>query len=39
MTVLEQIAQNSDNFIGRDDLAEKLSAGKTLRVKLGVDPT
>lgn len=39
MTVLEKIAQNSDNFIGRDDLAEKLNAGKKLRVKLGVDPT
>lgn len=39
MTLLEQIAQNSDNFIGRDDIAEKLNAGKKLRVKLGVDPT
>ena len=42
MTVSEQIeqfAQNAENFIGKEDLAEKLGAGKKLRVKLGVDPT
>ncbi len=36
---IELFAQNSENFIGKEDLIEKLNKGKTLRVKLGVDPT
>ena len=39
MTILDQIALNSEHFIGRDEIAEKIQNGKTLRVKLGVDPT
>jgi len=36
---LEIFAQNAEKFIGAEDLKNKLEAGKTLRVKLGVDPT
>lgn len=36
---LEIFAQNSETFIGAEDLKEKLQKGKKLRVKLGVDPT
>lgn len=36
---LNIFAQNADRFFGADTLKEKLMAGKTLRVKLGVDPT
>lgn len=39
MSILDKFAQNSEHFIGRDDLAAKLNKGQTLRVKLGVDPT
>ena len=39
MTILDQIALNSEHFIGREEIAEKIQSGKTLRVKLGVDPT
>ena len=36
---LKVFAQNSERFLGVDTLKEKLLAGKSLRVKLGVDPT
>lgn len=36
---LKIFAQNAERFLGADTLKEKLVAGKTLRVKLGVDPT
>jgi len=39
MNQLDIFAQNSEVFIGADELKEKLAAGKKLRVKLGVDPT
>jgi len=39
MNQLEIFAQNSEVFIGADELKEKLASGKKLRVKLGVDPT
>lgn len=39
MTALDTIAQNSEHFIGAEELAEKLARGAVLRVKLGVDPT
>jgi tyrosyl-tRNA synthetase len=39
MTPLQQICQGIDSIIGRDDLEKKLSSGKKLRIKLGVDPT
>ncbi len=39
MSQLDLFAQNSEVFIGAEDLKEKLKAGKKLRVKLGVDPT
>ena len=39
MNQIDLFAQNSEVFIGADDLREKLKAGKRLRVKLGVDPT
>ena len=39
MRQIDTFAQNSEVFIGADDLREKLKAGKRLRVKLGVDPT
>jgi len=39
MNPLDIFASNSEHFVGRENLEEKLKAGKTLRVKLGVDPT
>lgn len=39
MNQIDLFAQNSEVFIGADDLKEKLSRGQKLRVKLGVDPT
>lgn len=39
MNQLDIFAQNSEVFIGAEDLKEKLSRGQKLRVKLGVDPT
>ncbi len=39
MNQIDVFAENSDVFIGAEDLKEKLAAGKKLRVKLGVDPT
>jgi tyrosyl-tRNA synthetase len=42
MTVQDQIAQlrrGTAEIISEEDLAERLRAGKPLRVKLGVDPT
>lgn len=42
MTAEEQwkiIAQNVEHYVGKDDVLAKLSQGKALRVKLGVDPT
>lgn len=39
MNQIEIFAQNSETFIGKEELIEKLKAGKILRVKLGVDPT
>lgn len=39
MDQIEIFAQNSEVFIGAEDLKAKLARGKKLRVKLGVDPT
>jgi tyrosyl-tRNA synthetase len=36
---LEIIRQGTVHFIGEKELADKLTSGKPLRVKLGVDPT
>ncbi len=36
---LEKIRQNAEVFLGEDELRERITAGKKLRVKLGVDPT
>lgn len=41
-TLDEQLAvirRGAEDFIGAEDLAERIRAGKTLRVKLGMDPT
>lgn len=37
--ILEQIKRHSADFVGQNELKEKLENGKKLRVKLGVDPT
>lgn len=37
--ILEQIKRHSADFVGQNDLKEKLNSGKKLKVKLGVDPT
>ncbi len=37
--IIEQLARNTDTFIGGDSLRERIASGKRLRVKLGVDPT
>ncbi len=39
MDPLDIILQNTDAIIGEEALAERLQAGKTLKVKLGIDPT
>ena len=39
MDFLKDIIRGTETFIGEEDLQERLDAGKTLRVKLGVDPT
>lgn len=39
MDPLDSLKQNTDAIIGEEALAERLQAGKTLKVKLGVDPT
>jgi tyrosyl-tRNA synthetase len=39
MNPIETIKQNAENLYGEEQLLEKLNAGKTLKVKLGVDPT
>ncbi|MFI3290747.1 MAG: tyrosine--tRNA ligase [Opitutales bacterium] len=39
MTDIEIIQQNSEHFIGKDELQERIAQNKELRVKLGVDPT
>ena len=36
---LEIIRRGVEDFIGEEELAEKLKSGKTLRIKLGMDPT
>jgi len=33
------LSQNAEQLYGADELAEKIAAGKKLKVKLGVDPT
>jgi len=38
-TALELIARGTDEIIKREDLEERLASGKTLRVKVGFDPT
>lgn len=38
-TQLKVFAQNAERFLGAETLKEKLVSGKSLRVKLGVDPT
>lgn len=39
MDALEIVQQNADTLIGEEQLKERLSSGRPLRVKLGVDPT
>ncbi len=39
MTDIEIIEQNSEHFIGKEELEQRIASGKELRVKLGVDPT
>jgi tyrosyl-tRNA synthetase len=39
MNPIDTIKQNAENLYGEEQLLEKLNAGKTLKVKLGVDPT
>jgi len=39
MSLHESISRNTEAFIGREELEERLKGGKRLRVKLGVDPT
>lgn len=36
---IEELKRGTEDFIGEAELLEKLQAGKTLRVKLGMDPT
>ncbi|HOW89131.1 MAG TPA: tyrosine--tRNA ligase [Elusimicrobiales bacterium] len=36
---IEDLARGTVNIVSREELGGKLSAGRTLRVKLGVDPT
>ena len=36
---LEELLRGTVDVVSREDLLKKLSSGKTLRVKLGVDPT
>lgn len=36
---LAVIRRGVEDFIGEGELVEKLKSGKTLRVKLGMDPT
>lgn len=37
--IWNKITQNVEHFVGGEILKEKLEKGKTLRIKLGVDPT
>lgn len=39
MSPIDRIRQNAENLFGEEELLEKLSSGKRLKVKLGVDPT
>lgn len=39
MNPIDTIKQNAENLYGEEQLLEKLNSGKTLKVKLGVDPT
>jgi tyrosyl-tRNA synthetase len=39
MSVLDEICLGIDSIIGKETLGKKLSSGKRLKVKLGVDPT
>ncbi|MCC5834294.1 MAG: tyrosine--tRNA ligase [Opitutales bacterium] len=39
MNAIEIIKQNADQLYGEESLVERLTAGKCLNVKLGVDPT
>lgn len=39
MKAIEVIKQNADSLYGEEQLMERLNAGKSLKVKLGVDPT
>lgn len=39
MTAWEKIAQGTAQIIPEDELRKKLESGKTLRIKLGMDPT
>jgi tyrosyl-tRNA synthetase len=39
MNPIDVIKQNAEALYGEEALVEKLNSGKTLRVKLGVDPT
>ncbi|MDR1432923.1 MAG: tyrosine--tRNA ligase [Puniceicoccales bacterium] len=39
MNTLQQICHGADTIIGANELGKKLSEGRKLRVKLGVDPT
>lgn len=39
MSQLDNLLHGIDTIIGKDQLEEKLSSGKRLKIKLGVDPT
>lgn len=39
MNAIDTILQNTDTLIGQESLEEKLTAGRPLKIKLGVDPT
>jgi tyrosyl-tRNA synthetase len=39
MSLIETIRTNTDTLIGESELVERLQSGRSLRVKLGVDPT
>ena len=36
---VKELLSNAEIVIGKEELTEKLSKGKTLKVKFGVDPT
>ena len=39
MNAIETLLTNADVIIGQEELEKRISAGKRLKVKFGVDPT